>query len=239
VELIKVLKIAFEIMSEITGDKLELGNMNPHREAIPLVKTPDAPQGIPLDLVSQGYENLIGWVGYLVKRLSEVTPIGQDFRQTPAICLIDEIDTYLHPKWQSNIVSTLVDTFRNTQFIITTHSPLVLARLHKPASDYKPSYKIFKLVQQDGIVLAEEASPSVFNPYGAESSRVLRLLMNIEERPKDVKQLFEVYHRAIANNDFEAAQTTEKILEQLIDRHDPILVNGAAEIETRKIIQSL
>ncbi|MEO0043246.1 MAG: hypothetical protein RL329_2694, partial [Bacteroidota bacterium] len=108
---IAVLKKAFELMSEITGQKIELGDMNPEKKVVPLIRTPDAPNGIPLDLVSQGYENLIGWVGYLVKRLAEVTPDGQDFTQTPAICFIDEIDTYLHPKWQRNLLKVLVDSF--------------------------------------------------------------------------------------------------------------------------------
>jgi predicted ATP-binding protein involved in virulence len=128
---IAVLKKAFELMSEITGQKIELGDMNPEKKVVPLIKTPDAPNGIPLDLVSQGYENLIGWVGYLVKRLAEVTPDGQDFTQTPAICFIDEIDAYLHPKWQRNLLKVLVDSFPKVQFIVTTHSPQVVMNLKK------------------------------------------------------------------------------------------------------------
>jgi predicted ATP-binding protein involved in virulence len=52
-----------------------------------------------------------------------------DFKQLPAICLIDEIDTYLHPDWQYTILSSLVDAFPNTQFIVTSHSPYVLTSI--------------------------------------------------------------------------------------------------------------
>lgn len=128
---ILVLKKAFEIMSEITGGNMTLGDIKPQKRAIPLVKTPDSPNGIPLNLVSQGYENLIGWVGYLVKRLADVTPVDKDFTETPAICLIDELDTYLHPKWQRNLLRVLIDSFKNVQFIVTTHSPQVVMNLHK------------------------------------------------------------------------------------------------------------
>jgi predicted ATP-binding protein involved in virulence len=127
---IDVLTIAFQIMSQITGESMELGDIEPNKKAIPLVKTPDSPNGIPMNLVSQGYENLIGWVGYLVKRLSEVTKDGEDFTKTPAICLIDELDTYLHPKWQRNLLRVLVDTFPNIQFIVTTHSPQVVMNMN-------------------------------------------------------------------------------------------------------------
>jgi predicted ATP-binding protein involved in virulence len=126
---VDVLTIAFKVMSQITGENMELGDIEPNKKAIPLVKTSDSPNGIPMNLVSQGYENLIGWVGYLVKRLSEVTESGEDFTKTPAICLIDELDTYLHPKWQRNLLRVLVDTFPNIQFIVTTHSPQVVMNI--------------------------------------------------------------------------------------------------------------
>ncbi|WP_164672451.1 AAA family ATPase, partial [Vibrio cholerae] len=42
------------------------------------------------------------------------------------IVLIDEIDLHLHPKWQQTIVQKLENTFPNIQFILSTHSPLVL-----------------------------------------------------------------------------------------------------------------
>lgn len=41
--------------------------------------------------------------------------------------LIDEIDMHLHPKWQWNIIKALQTTFENVQFIIATHSPIVIS----------------------------------------------------------------------------------------------------------------
>ena len=45
------------------------------------------------------------------------------------LVLIDEIDLYLHPLWQSVLISALRRTFPDLQFIATTHSPVVLAGL--------------------------------------------------------------------------------------------------------------
>ncbi|MBK7436994.1 MAG: AAA family ATPase [Saprospiraceae bacterium] len=45
--------------------------------------------------------------------------------------LIDEIDLHLHPSWQVKIVKALKTTFPNVQFIVTTHSPLVLSSVKR------------------------------------------------------------------------------------------------------------
>ena len=38
--------------------------------------------------------------------------------------LIDEFDKHLHPKWQSQLVAKLANTFPKVQFIMTTHNPM-------------------------------------------------------------------------------------------------------------------
>jgi predicted ATP-binding protein involved in virulence len=45
----------------------------------------------------------------------------------PAIVFIDEVDAHLHPSWQQRIIGLLRDSFPNVQFIVTAHSPLVVA----------------------------------------------------------------------------------------------------------------
>ena len=41
--------------------------------------------------------------------------------------MIDEVDLHLHPRWQARILEDLVRIFPNVQFIVTTHSPVVVA----------------------------------------------------------------------------------------------------------------
>ncbi|HBY80851.1 MAG TPA: ATP-binding protein, partial [Cyanobacteria bacterium UBA11148] len=50
-------------------------------------------------------------------------------QKTPGIVLIDELDLHLHPKWQCRIIGDLKRTFPNCQFIVTTHSPQVIAEV--------------------------------------------------------------------------------------------------------------
>jgi len=50
---------------------------------------------------------------------------------TPAIVLIDEIETHLHVELQKRILPFLTRMFPNIQFIVATHSPFVITSLEK------------------------------------------------------------------------------------------------------------
>jgi predicted ATP-binding protein involved in virulence len=90
-----------------------------------IVKTGDGTE-IPLEALSQGVISLIGWIGILMQRLYEVFDQDEDPLQRYALVLMDEIDAHMHPLWQRKLINHLKETFPNTQFIATTHSPLVV-----------------------------------------------------------------------------------------------------------------
>ncbi|HJX84242.1 MAG TPA: AAA family ATPase, partial [Candidatus Angelobacter sp.] len=92
-----------------------------------------------IELLSQGTQSLLGWVGVLLRRLNDfysATLDKQQFATTdnpsslleqPALVLMDEIDAHMHPTWQRLIVRTLRNLFPNVQFVATTHSSLIVA----------------------------------------------------------------------------------------------------------------
>ena len=43
----------------------------------------------------------------------------------PGVVAIDEVDAHLHPAWQQQIGDWFVDRFPETQFFVTTHSPII------------------------------------------------------------------------------------------------------------------
>ena len=49
--------------------------------------------------------------------------------ETLGVVLIDEVDMHLHPEWQKRIMADLHYIFPKVQFIVTTHSPSVLANV--------------------------------------------------------------------------------------------------------------
>jgi predicted ATP-binding protein involved in virulence len=78
-----------------------------------------------------GYQTTIAWVVDLAKRLFDRYPNSQNPLTESAIVLVDEIDLHLHPEWQRKIIEFLTHQFPNTQFIVTSHSPLVVQSANK------------------------------------------------------------------------------------------------------------
>lgn len=87
---------------------------------------------IPLGALSDGYRTTMGWVLDMIARWVEEAkrrslPIEQDFHQSmTGIVLIDEIDLYLHPRWQRDAISMVRRRFPKMSFVVTTHNPLTL-----------------------------------------------------------------------------------------------------------------
>jgi hypothetical protein len=81
---------------------------------------------VPVRDLSLGYRTLMAWVVDLAARMFARYPNSENPLAEPAICLVDEIDLHLHPKWQRKLIGYLDQRFPNTQFIVTAHSPLVV-----------------------------------------------------------------------------------------------------------------
>jgi AAA15 family ATPase/GTPase len=188
----------FTIISKITADNntdyqpvefvrvFQKDELSPKRVVINKANSPD---GIYLDLLSQGYKNLFYWVGSIISSLYRF----KDYCQTqpyeyseyakltvteiPAIVLIDEIDTYLHPKWQRNILKVLIAEFPKLQFVVTTHSPTVLSYLENKGD--AGFYFISPEISEPELNL---------NFYGRRVSEILYDYQDIEDRPTEIRE---------------------------------------------------
>lgn len=87
-----------------------------------IFSTPDGE--IPLNQLSDGYQNVSAWVGDLMYRISENFKNFSEPLKARGLLLIDEIDLHLHPKWQRQLHAFLLNKLPNFQVIATTHSPL-------------------------------------------------------------------------------------------------------------------
>ncbi len=88
-------------------------------------------QKIPFSTLSDGYRAFVGMVGDLVGHIADVCPKGMALVDVPGIVLIDEVDLHLHPSWQRRVVADLASALPNLQFILTSHSPLVVATVER------------------------------------------------------------------------------------------------------------
>jgi predicted ATP-binding protein involved in virulence len=76
--------------------------------------------------LSLGYRTSMAWMVDFSSRMFDLYPESKNPLAEPAVVLIDEIDLHLHPKWQRELLDYLSNLFPNTQFIVTTHSPLIV-----------------------------------------------------------------------------------------------------------------
>ncbi|MBK9260380.1 MAG: AAA family ATPase [Polyangiaceae bacterium] len=91
---------------------------------------------LPAAWLSHGYQSTIAWIADLVGHILWEAKIDKPLhpKEMEGLVLIDEIDLYLHPRWQRTLIQALKDTFPRIQFVATTHSPLALVGL-RPDED--------------------------------------------------------------------------------------------------------
>ena len=131
---------------------------------------------LPFRSLSDGYRAYIGWVGDMLFHLCMGAASGAKLVDTRGLVLVDEIDLHLHPEWQRVVLPTLSRALPNVQFVVTTHSPLVVGSLQ--------AANLFSLVEdpsQPGAVIVRRlpeqvqgrsAEQILLSPYfGLESTR--------------------------------------------------------------------
>lgn len=84
---------------------------------------------IPIQAASQGTLSVVAIFGVIYRFLHSLRPNlrEEDVCLVQAIVVIDEVDAHLHPVWQQKIVGMLTKRFPNVQFILSAHSPLIVA----------------------------------------------------------------------------------------------------------------
>ena len=77
-----------------------------------------------------------------MRKLSRLTIAGDYRYSNNYLLLIDEIDLYLHPEWQQEFISVLLNELekqfpdKKIQLVFSTHSPLLLSDIPKENTVY-------------------------------------------------------------------------------------------------------
>ncbi len=122
-----VLETVRTALSTLLGENYS----HPRIETRPLrfvvdVRDEDGVRELRIEQLSAGYKVMIAMVADLAARMAEGNPDTPTPLSETGIVLIDEIDLHLHARWQRQILSQLSQIFPNVQFVITTHSPVVV-----------------------------------------------------------------------------------------------------------------
>ncbi|ENQ1030883.1 AAA family ATPase [Vibrio parahaemolyticus] len=183
---------------------------------------------IPVSHLSDGVRNMIGMVADIAYRAVNLNP-NLDTRavvDTHGIVLIDEVDMHLHPQWQQLVLQNLAEAFPNIQFIVTTHSPLVIG-------DMKPSQVL--LIKKEGNNQYFVEHPA--QTYGLTSNDILNEVMRDRttssqiSRNKEVEEFLENINNLISNKQYEDASKKIEELEELLEGEIPELVSAKLSID--------
>ena len=86
---------------------------------------------VPFPALSDGYRAFIGWIGDLLYHVCMTCPSGKKLRDNEGIVMIDEVDLHIHPRWQMELLPRLARQLPRIQFIVTSHSPLLVGSLER------------------------------------------------------------------------------------------------------------
>lgn len=165
--------------------------------------------------LSDGEKMLLLVVCDIARRLAIADPEAESPLLGKGIVLIDEIDLHLHPSWQKSVIQGLQTTFPNIQFIVTTHSPLII--------NHVPQESV--LVLKDGDCFPMSSHP--FNSYGADIEDIYTIVQGVESLlPEEIGRKLQTFFRLIDEDKMEEAKSLRKDLEKLIDAHHPELLKG-------------
>jgi predicted ATP-binding protein involved in virulence len=161
-----------------------------------------------LSQLSDGYRAMLTLTMDLARRMAqfyEANALNEEtILHTPAVVFIDEVELHLHPAWQQTVLTTLMDIFPNTQFIVTTHSPQVLTSI--------PNRHI--RVLRDG-----KAHTIDMQTEGAEASQLLEGVFGVDLRPQTapIVEELEKYKKLVYANKWDEPEATA--LKSKLTRH--------------------
>ena len=114
---------AIPALSEIDFDRGEI-------EAVVSV-TGHEPSRHHLSYMSDGLQSMVNIVSEIAHRCIELNGFlgNRSVSETPGVVIIDEVDLYLHPRWQRHVLKDLHEAFPKIQFIVSTHSPFIVQSL--------------------------------------------------------------------------------------------------------------
>ena len=159
---------------------------------------------MPVTMLSAGYQSLLWIVMNLAYRWALLNPdITENVNEAKGIVLIDEIDMHLHPKWQWNIVNALEETFPNVQFILTTHSPIVISSC-----------------QNEHLVLITDSQDVVYleNAYGYSVQDVLNFRQGTLDKPEKIKSLTDSFDLAMEDDNYNKAEEFLDVMENVLGK---------------------
>ena len=178
-----------------------------------------------VDQLSDGEKCTLAMVGDLARRMAIANPVREDPLDGAGIVLIDEVDLHLHPSWQRHVVSALEETFPHCQFLVSTHSPQTISHVAPE--------RIWLLKRTTSGVTASRPAES----FGQTAGRILEDIMDVPERPQEIKERLSDLFLAIQDDELAIAKQLLSGLTSTLGS-DPDLVRARIHIRRKQALEN-
>lgn len=170
-----------------------------------------------LEELSSGFQAVLYIIISIFEWVESCLPEGERIvSKASGTVLIDELDNHLHPEWQLTIRQGIETLFPNMQFIVTTHSPHLLAAAK----------------ENEIILLPSSYSESVYNISPSEKAYsgwstdlILTDLMGVKSLDnKNYEQLVHACFNSVTENDLQGMKVNYALLEAVSHPDDTVLM---------------
>ena len=198
-------------------------DLDTHRLVLEFESADGNAQKFAMDEMSDGYKNTLSMIGDIAYRMAVLNPTlgDQVLEKTPGVVLIDEIDLHLHPQWQQTILSDLHAIFPEVQFIVSSHAPAVINSVPR---------------EQIRILDRGEIYMPAAQTYGRDANSILREVMNVSERPTDIKQRMDLFYAYMDENNYKEADKVLTEIEAIVGTTDPDIAAARTSLDLERIL---
>ena len=194
-------------------------DLDTHRLMLEFETTEGDAQKFAMDEMSDGYKNTLSMIGDIAYRMAVLNPMLGE--QVLGIVLIDEIDLHLHPQWQQTILSDLQAIFPKIQFIVSSHAPAVINSISREKIRILDNGKIYM--------------PSA-QTYGRDANSILREVMQVSERPVDIKHRMNLFYAYMDEDNYEEADKILMEIEAIVGTTDPDIAAARTSLDLERIL---
>ena len=198
-------------------------DLDTHKLVLEFESADGQAQRFAMDEMSDGYKNTLSMIGDIAYRMAVLNPTlgDQVLEKTPGVVLIDEIDLHLHPQWQQTILSDLHAIFPEVQFVVSSHAPAVINSVSR---------------EQIRILDHGEIYMPVAQTYGRDANSILREVLNVSERPADIKQRLDLFYAYMDDNNYKEADKVLTEIESIVGTTDPDIAVARTSLDLERIL---
>ena len=164
----------------------KLVNLDIHNQNRPIFKTING-DDVTIDNLSSGEQQLYA----RVVSLMILNPHN-------SIILIDEPEIALHPKWQIDIMKIYESIGKNNQFIVTTHSPFIIAQT--------PYKNLTFLMKENERIVTKQFNEA---PLDVDINTIVKTVMGAEYIPLNIQELHNNYRTFLDNNQLDSPEAKD------------------------------